>query len=253
MIAFGSNGAIYLMNADGSNEAPLAAGFEPSWGVPSSPPIQPPGTPAPRFFVPSSLTAGSAPVVPVRVQWTPSPTAGVAYQLQEQVSGGSWTTLYTGTTPRFATQLAFGDTYNFQVRASMGGTSSAWQGGASFSVLGLQESAFSTTGTWTAASNTKLWGGMGEYTKAGGASAALSFTGRAFAIIGSRAPGNGSAKLYVDSTLNATLNEHAATTSYRDIVGSWASASTGGHTLKIVNSATSGHPRFDLDGVVVFH
>ena len=64
--------------------------------------------------------------------------------------------------------------------------------------------------------------------------------------------GNGSASLFVDGTLNATLNEHATATSYRNIVGRWGWTSTGTHTIKIVNSATKGHPRFDLDGVVVF-
>lgn len=49
----------------------------------------------------------------------------------------------------------------------------------------------------------------------------------------------------VDGAFNATLNEHASATSYRNIVGRWGWTETGSHTIKIVNSATSGHPRFD--------
>jgi hypothetical protein len=254
-IAFGSETGtpgIYTMNADGSDPTLFAAGVDPDWGVPFSPNVQPPGAPSARFYAPSRLTAGSAPVVPVRVQWTPSATAGVTYQLQEQVNGGSWTTIYTGTKPQFTTHLAFGHAYDLQVQATEGGTGSAWQAGASFTVLGLQQSTFSTAGTWNSASNTKLWGGTEIATKAAGAAASATFTSSAFALIGTMGAGNGSAKLYVDGTLDSTLNEHAASTSYRDIVGSWSSASTGTHTIKIVNSATSGHQRFDLDGLVIF-
>jgi hypothetical protein len=252
MVAFGSSGAVYVVNADGSNEAPFTAGYEPSWGVPSSPPVQPPGTPTSDFFTPSRLTSGAGPTVPEQTAWTASPTAGVTYQLQQQVNGGSWTTIYTGAAPRFTSHLSFGDTYGFQVRAVNGSSASAWQPADGFTVVGRQQTAFSTTGAWTATSNTKLWGGSAMFTKAAGASASISFTGRAFALIGSMGSGNGSARLYVDGAQTATLSEHASAATFRSAVGSWGTTSSGSHTVKIVNSATSGHPRFNLDGLVVF-
>jgi hypothetical protein len=148
--------------------------------------------------------------------------------------------------------VSFGDTYGFQVRAVKGSSSSAWQPATSFTVVGRQQTAFSTTGKWAATSSTNLWGGSAMFSKASGASASMSFTGRAFAIIGDTGPGNGSAKVYVDGALTATVSEHATSTTYRNIVGHWSADTSAGHTLEIVNSATSGHPRFDLDGLVVF-
>jgi hypothetical protein len=253
MIAFGNYGSeISTMNAHGSNQSLFAAGSEPSWGVPFSPPVQAPGTPTFGFSAPSRLTAGAAPTVPEQTTWTASPTAGVTYELQQQVNGGAWTTIYSGAAPQFTSDVSFGDTYGFQVRAVKGSSSSAWQPAASFTVIGSQQTAFSTTGKWTATSSTNLWGGSAMFTKASGATASLSFTGHAFAIIGNMGSGNGSARVYVDGTLTATANEHASSTTSRNIVGQWSTTTSGSHSLKIINSATSGHPRFDLDGLVVF-
>jgi hypothetical protein len=218
----------------------------------SGPAPNSPGIATYHFYSPSRLTTGTSPTVPEQTKWTASSTAGVTYQLQEQVNGGAWTTVYSGTGLSFNTQLVFGDTYDFQVRAVKGGVPSQWQQNTPFTVMAFQQTAATYTGTWTNTTNTNQWGGSGKYTKAKNASASLTFRGRTFAIIGNMGTGNSSASLYVDGAFNATLNEHASATSFRNIVGRWGWTETGTHTIKIVNSATSGHPRFDLDGVVVF-
>jgi hypothetical protein len=172
--------------------------------------------------------------------------------VQEQVNGGDWSTVSTIQALHFNFQLALGSRYNFRVRAVADGATSNWQTGVAFSVVGLQQTTLTYSGKWKTTTNTNLWGGTGKSTKARGGSASTTVTGRTFAIIGNMGPGNGAAKLYVDGVLKQTLNEHAASTSYRNIVGNWAWGVTGTHALKVVNSATSRHPRFDVDGVVVF-
>jgi hypothetical protein len=220
--------------------------------IPQASSVGAPGQPTYHFYTPSRLTSGGTPLVPEQTQWTASSTTGVSYELQEQVNGGAWTTVYTGTALQFQTQLAFNSTYDFRVRSTLSGTASGWVANTAFTVVPYPESAMTFTGTWTSTSNTQLWGGIGKYTKAANAAASLSFNGRTFAIIGNKGPGNGSAKLYVDGVAKSTMNEHATGTSYRNIVGQWGWPSTGSHTVKIANLATSGHPRFDVDGIVVF-
>jgi hypothetical protein len=248
-----TNGDSYTFTVTATN----VNGTGPSSGssnsvIPQGAAPSPPGQPTYHFYSPSQLASGATPTVPEQTRWTASPTAGVTYELQEQVNGGAWATVFTGTALQFNTQLAFGSTYDFRVRTDLGGGSSAWVANSPFKVVAFQQTAMSYTGTWSNATNAKLWGGTGKFTKAAKASASLTFNGRTFAIIGNMGTGNGSASLYVDGALNTTLNEHAPTTTYRNIVGKWGWTATGSHTIKIVNSATSGHPRFDIDGVVVF-
>jgi hypothetical protein len=60
--------------------------------------------------------------------------------------------------------------------------------------------------------------------------------------------------VYVDGAADPrlSLNERASKTTHLNVVGRWGWAVTGSHSIKIVNVASSGHPRFDIDGVVVF-
>jgi hypothetical protein len=63
-----------------------------------------------------------------------------------------------------------------------------------------------------------------------------------------KAPDRGSAKIYVDGKVDATVDTHAAVAQNRIIV--WQHAlGKGAHTVKLVNLATKGHPRIDLDAV----
>ncbi len=213
----------------------------------------PPGVPQYHFYQPSGLTTGSSPTVSEQTTWTPSSTSGVTYTLQEQVNGGSWTTVLSGTTAlQFKTQLVSNTSYAFRVEAVAGSNMSAFAANTPFAVLPFQDSALSYSGTWSLGSVSTLWGGSDHFTKAAGASASLSFTGRNVAVIGSMGTGNGSAKEYIDGALVKTISENAGSTKYRQVVAKWGWSTPGPHTIKMVNVATSGHPRFDIDGIVVF-
>jgi hypothetical protein len=54
--------------------------------------------------------------------------------------------------------------------------------------------------------------------------------------------------VYVDGVLKATVSTKAASKLNRVIAYAVQWATDGAHTLKIVNAATSGHPRVTVDG-----
>ena len=73
---------------------------------------------------------------------------------------------------------------------------------------------------------------------------------RKVALVMETAPGRGKAKVFVDGALSQTIDTQAASATHQVVV--WqGSLSTGTHTIRLVNQATAGRPRIDLDAVVV--
>jgi hypothetical protein len=58
-------------------------------------------------------------------------------------------------------------------------------------------------------------------------------------------------KVYVDGTLDATVDTYAATASYR--VQAWAKSwsTAGSHTIRLEVVGTAGHPRIELDAIAI--
>ena len=104
-------------------------------------------------------------------------------------------------------------------------------------------------GTWRSAANTSYSGGSLRYATASGASASYTFTGRSVAWVSSRGSSRGSAKVYIDGVLAATVNLNASSLSYRYVAFQKTWTSSGSHTIKVVVLGTSGHPRVDLDAI----
>jgi len=67
------------------------------------------------------------------------------------------------------------------------------------------------------------------------------------ALVMERSPKRGAVRVYVNGALEATVGTHSATTVHRAVV--W-NARTGPATIRLVNVATAGHPRIDLDAVL---
>jgi len=84
-----------------------------------------------------------------------------------------------------------------------------------------------------------------------GRSSTWTISGRSVGWVAATGPTRGSAKVYVDGAYVTTVNLHAATTSYRRLVWTRSWSSVGPHTVRIVVVGTSGHPRVDIDGIVV--
>ena len=64
---------------------------------------------------------------PISVSWTASATAGVSYELERAVSGGSYAAVYSGSNLSYADTVLSGWTsVRYRVRATADGSSSAW-------------------------------------------------------------------------------------------------------------------------------
>jgi hypothetical protein len=113
----------------------------------------------------------------------------------------------------------------------------------------VQQSATSVTygGTWSSISSASSSGGSVKYALVAGASASMTFSGRAVAWVTTLRPTSGVARVYIDGLLAATIDTTSATTVYRQVVYSRAWSSYTTHTIKIVVVGTAGRPRVDLD------
>jgi hypothetical protein len=118
-------------------------------------------------------------------------------------------------------------------------------------VLSQSSSAVRYAGTWYGHSSSSAIGGTTRRSKARGASATLTFTGRQVAWVGPKGPGRGKVKVYVDGVYVTTISQWASDLRPRRILFSRTFASGGTHTLKLVNKATDGHPRAEIDAFIV--
>jgi hypothetical protein len=118
------------------------------------------------------------------------------------------------------------------------------------SELGVREDtdpAIDYQGHWRVSRFAGFSGGTTHATSAQGASASLTFTGSGpVALVMEKAADRGKADVYVDGVKKATVDTHATKTRHRVVV--WQGIYLHGtHTLRVVNRATPGHPRIDLD------
>jgi len=218
-------------------------------------------TTAPTVVAPASrvyavTTLGGTTTVPVTTYWSATDPSGIAsYTLERLLSGGAWTvqSLASATTTSVVQSLSFGSTYRYVVKATDGaGNTSSWVYGTYFSPQLSQEtsSAIAYSGTWTSVATSYASGGTLKSSTAAGASATYTFSGASVAWVGYRGPNRGSASVYLDGVLRATVNLYAAAWYSKQIVYTANWGVNGTHTIKIVNLATSGHPQIDVDAFV---
>jgi hypothetical protein len=203
-----------------------------------------PGTLNAQFVVPSTLGTTASPVTdPYSFTWAQGACSSTAtYTLKESVNGGAFATVYTGTGKSKKLSIPIGNLYTFQV--SCGGPPSQ----TTFRVNGYQETAGTFTGTWTETSFSGAWGGSATYSTTSGASATFTCTCEALAWVSDEDSTHGSAKVYVDGVLKTTVSTKTTSKKNAVVVYKFGWATDGPHTLRIVNVATSGHPRVSVDG-----
>jgi concanavalin A-like lectin/glucanase superfamily protein len=204
------------------------------------------GTPGPvhaQLVPKSAMSGGASPTIPYGVSWTQGACpAGATYHVTV-TNGGSSTTPFTG--------AALATTVNLPVGASptiavdCGGPSST----ASFTSAGFQEGSATYTGTWKSSSFAGAWGGTARFTTAASAAATFSCTScDAIAWVTDEDSAHGSARVFVDGALKATVNARSSSQKNRVIAYAAQWPTDGAHTIRIVNVATSGHPRTTVDG-----
>ncbi|HEX4980771.1 MAG TPA: hypothetical protein VFV63_03695 [Ilumatobacteraceae bacterium] len=190
--------------------------------------------------------------VPVKSKWAACDPDGVtSYQLQRQLNGGSWSTVSLASPTQLSINQALTkDTkYRYRVRATDGlGLTSEyiWAPGFRPIVSDNGSSLIWYTGTWSTGSSASYYGGTVRYATSPGASATYTLIGHSAAWVAYRSSTRGSAQVYVDGVLKATVNLNASTASARVAVFAFSWAASGRHTIKVV--VVSG--RVDIDAFV---
>jgi hypothetical protein len=206
-----------------------------------------------------ALSTNGSTIEPVRSTWSATDDKGVqGYSLQRQVSGGSWATvdLAAITDVTITQSLTLGTAYRYRMRANDGnGNYSAWMYGPTVNATRTEQSstAVKYSGTWTTVSTTasSASGSSLRYTTSKGAYAYFTFTGSSIAWVAPRSTNRGYADVYIDGVLKGSVNLYATSYQAQRIVYAFNWASNGTHTIKVVNRATSGRPRIDIDAFVV--
>ncbi len=195
----------------------------------------------------------------MKLAWTGTDgDSGVAgYDLEQRIDGGGWTALTTNTRARSVTlPLNFGHTYDVRVRATDGsGNVGVWVQGAPILLSGFSERSarIAYRGNWRDARSASFQGGADRYATTSTARATFRFVGRSVEWVSAIGPTRGTARIFVDGIYVGTVNLHAVKSGARRIVWSRSWSSAGTHTVVIRVGATSGHPRTDLDTLVVLN
>ncbi len=192
--------------------------------------------------------------VPVRLSW-PAATDDLAvdaYRVRYRAtSTASWSTLTGWTTARSANaSLTRGVAYDIELTTRDAGANTT-SIVVPFRVALHQEGFATYHGRWRRTAWKSASGGHTRYATRAGSRAKFRITGRSVALVMPKARSNGRARVYVDGTYATTLKLHARSTHARRIVFQRSWPSTGTHTIKIVVVGTRGHPRVDLDAVIV--
>jgi hypothetical protein len=147
-----------------------------------------------------------------------------------------------------------GHTYALRLRArDAAGNWSPWVETAPFTPELWQDTSptLARAGGWTRYRLASLSGGTSLYSRNAGASVTRTFHGRAVALVASKGPKKGKARIYVDGSLAGTVDLYRSVARYRVLVFTRAWATAGAHTVRVVVVGTPARPRVDVDTFVV--
>jgi hypothetical protein len=205
-----------------------------------------PGPPAVTIRAPWGMTSGTPPAVSFTAAWTQGTChPGAIYAIGQSVDGGPFTPISSGTALSAEPSLYVGHTYRF--RTDCGGAAAL---GPAFTLNGRQEGAATYSGTWHSTAFAGAWGGTARYTTAKGAAARFTCVCQGLAWVADEDSHHGAARVYVDGVLRATVNTRNPGKRNRVVVFRAGWPAMGTHTIRIVNVATSGHPRLTVDGFI---
>jgi serine protease len=202
-----------------------------------------PASIAAQFITNSIMTTETNPGDPYAISWKQGTCpSGSVYTLAEAINNGTFSTVYTGTGAHTTINVYPGSLYTFAV--SCGGASVS----TTFRLNGYQQTSAAYTGAWTTTSFSGAWGGTATYTAAANATATFTCTCEALAWVSDLGSNHGSAKVYIDGVLKATISTTRSSNTNRVVVYKYGWSTDGKHTIKIVNLATAGKPRINVDG-----
>jgi hypothetical protein len=222
----------------------------------------PPAVQPPSQVVMAGATVTDGKVL-MHVPWSAQdPTSGIAhYDLGQRTDSGTWKDIpldpagasVVAGSDAVDRWLAVGHSYTFRARATdMATNVSGWAQGPKLTLRKFQElnSAIRYGGTWRRVSGT-FWGGYAKKSMTAGASAAITFSGRAAAWVSRTGPDRGRAQVLVNGVVVATVDLYSPVVGPRTVVwaGNWTM--TASRTVTVRNLATAGRPRIDLDAFVI--
>ena len=111
------------------------------------------------------------------------------------------------------------------------------------------------TGTWVRAACSCASGGAQKWTSQGNAAVTFNRTFRwpdaHLGLVMAQGPGRGKATVQIDGVTVGTVNTYLASgNKNRIVVFNSKPLGAGPHTIKVINQATAGHPRIDVDAVL---
>jgi len=216
------------------------------------------GSSAPTTTTPVvSLRTGatlSGTALPVTVTWSGTAAAGILnYDLARSYDGAAFQVVSSAiTATSVARTMTAGHTYRFEVRArDTAGNVGAWSVGPTLYPALTQQSSTAVhfSGSSTTTTYSSYSGGTERYLGATGAYATYTTTARSLSFVTTTSGTRGTAQIYVDGVLAATVNLSAGTITYRVVAFTKTWSSVGTHTIKVVSV---GSPvRVDIDAFVI--
>jgi hypothetical protein len=196
--------------------------------------------------------------VPVAISWSAHDAlSGLSrYELQRRIGTGAWSGLGSAfTTAAVTASLTPGSSvYQFRVRGwDRAGNVSPWAYSTTFTIGRYEDSSTYVHyygGTWASSSSTSYSGGTTRYATVAGRYSTFTFSGFGFAWVTATGPTRGTARVYVNGVLWSNLSLYSTSTTYRKMVFQFRGG-TASYTFKVVVVGTAGHPRVDIDSLLV--
>jgi hypothetical protein len=210
-------------------------------------------TPSVRLRTDTTLSGAR---LPVTVAWTGSdvgPAGMHGYEVGRSYDGQPFEIIGSTSSQAFNWSIDPGHTYQFRVRArDKAGNVGAWKAGPILRPALTQQTSPAVTFAGTTVTTTYggYSGGSERYLATAGAAAGYSTTARSLSFVTTRGPTRGSVRIYVDGVLQATVDLHAATTTYRFVAFSMTWPSVGTHRIRVVSVGTPARVDIDAFGVI---
>lgn len=212
--------------------------------------------------------------IPITVGWSAKDASGICGYTLKQVNAGGppWlllsrtnATIYQGTVTDYTNQEGGGggwpigysltafDCAGNRTTRSISTTSTLTQDDGSYDwqYPGVVDIAYS--GSWQKSLCACYDAGSVEKASAKGATATMTFTANAqdsIALVMEKAADRGKLTVQVDGVNVGVVDNHSRTSLHKVIVWAGRVSTTGNHVVKVINQATTGRPRIDLDAVL---
>ena len=191
------------------------------------------------------------------VSWCGNTAATVAYYTVRYRMGGDspWSDWKTRTTDLFDTFTGSpGRTYYFRSRATNTDGSVQWSKVkrtiVPYDDRQLIHKKFGWHGSETDSSSW-FYRGTVTYSKTKGQTIVYKFRGKTVSLISTKGRDRSKAKIYIDNVHRNTIDAYATERKWRYTVFTANFRESGVHYLKVVNLATAGRSRFDIDALAV--